>query len=516
MTKLPPLDIPFRTLGESFETFARNHPRKLAIYSIDQNVAIDFGTLDTEVELSAARLAARGVSRGSRVAILSGECIEKLILMFAAWRCGATACPFHAEIQDSHLGSILGSIDPAIVVWRSDIDGKSLTKGLDCPVEEFTQLDEEYGFFSSEPDRIYCLPRGGEYGPEDEACIFATSGTTDRPKCVVWDHLGLWLCGLSTIDFAKMTAEDRLLEYRTFSWLSPQIVTFMPFLSLGLSIFIANGFSRSRFFGWVRDNRITVAAGVPTVINMLLDDPVDVASEDIRTLRLMTASSAPLAPERWLQFEERYGIRLLQFYGASEGGWLCGNRYGHQKVGTVGPPARYMDLAIVDQQGNRCPPGVAGEITIRGPQTATATITSDGEWIDRTAFRLTRRSRVGDLGTMDEDGFITVSGRVKDVILRGGVSISPLEIDAVVMQHSDVSEAATIGIPDPVWGEEIACYVVPAADTKPTSRELAQHTRELLPDARRPRHFVLVDRLPKNERGKILREDLKRLWTETS
>ena len=516
MTKLPPLDIPFRTLGESFGEFARQHPRKLAIHSIDQNVTMDFRTLDQEVERTAARFTARGVGPGSRVAILSGECIEKLILMFAAWRCGATACPFHAEIQASHLKSILGSINPALVIWRSDIDGNSLTEGLECSVEEFTQLDEKYGFFSSEPRSVDCLPRGSEYGPEDEACIFATSGTTDRPKCVVWDHLGLWLCGLSTIDFVGMTADDRLLEYRTFSWLSPQIVTFMPFVSLGLSIFIANSFSRSRFFGWVRDNAITVAAGVPTVINMLLDDPVDVDPEETRTLRVMTASSAPLAPDRWRKFEARYEIRLLQFYGASEGGWLCGNRFGKQKIGTVGPPARYMDLAIVDQQGDKCPPGIAGEITIRGPQTATATITSDGEWIDRKAFRLTERSRVGDLGTTDVDGFVTVSGRVKDVILRGGVSISPLEIDAVVMRHPDVSEAATIGVPDPVWGEEIACYVVPVAGARPVTGDLTEHIRALLPDARRPRHFVLVDRLPKNERGKILREDLKRLWAESS
>lgn len=507
----PPLDIPFRTLGAAFREFAERHPRKTAIRAVDRNVSLDFAALRKAVERSAARMAAFGVKRNDRVAILSGECVEKLVLMFAAWRCGASACPFHTEIHPDHLRSILATIRPALVVRRADI-GESLGPG--CPEAVFRNLEETCGFFSLSADVTVLPPPGEEYGPEDEGCVFATSGTTDRPKCVVWDHLGLWLCGLSTIDFTGMTAADRLLEYRTFSWLSPQIVTFMPFVQLGLSVFMADGFSRSRFFDWVRDHRISVAAGVPTVINMLLDDPVEAVPG--RTLRLMTASSAPLAPDNWRRFESRYGIRLLQFYGASEGGWLCGNRHDMRRVGTAGPPAKYMDLAIVDGNGAPCPAGVPGEITIRGPQTAVATITSDGVWQDRTAFRLTERTRVGDLGVMGSDGFVTVTGRVKDLILRGGVSIAPLEIDAAVMKHPMVSEAAAIGIPDPVWGEEIACYVVPVSGADPDAETILAHAEATLPGSRRPRRIVFVDSLPKNERGKIRREELRKMWAASA
>lgn len=509
----PPLDIPFRTLGTAFREFAERHPRKTAIRAVGRDVSLDFSALRNAVERSAARMAAFGVKRNDRVAILSGECVEKLVLMFAAWRCGASACPFHTEIHPDHLRSILATIRPALVVRRADI-GESLAPG--CPETVFRSLEETAGFFSLSADVTVLPPPGQEYGPDDEGCIFATSGTTDRPKCVVWDHLGLWLCGLSTIDFTGMTAADRLLEYRTFSWLSPQIVTFMPFVQLGLSVFMADGFSRSRFFDWVRDHRISVAAGVPTVINMLLDDPVEAAPEHTRTLRLMTASSAPLAPDSWRRFESRYGIRLLQFYGASEGGWLCGNRHDMRRVGTAGPPAKYMDLAIVDENGAPCPAGVPGEITIRGPQTAVAAIASDGVWQDRTAFRLTERTRVGDLGVMDSDGFVTVTGRVKDVILRGGVSIAPLEIDAAVMRHPMVSEAAAIGVPDPVWGEEIACYVVPVSGVDPDAETILAHAEATLPGSRRPRRIVFVDSLPKNERGKIRREELRKMWAASA
>ncbi len=510
------LEIPFRTLGAAFSDYVERHPDKPAIVSIDQEFSLDFRALRDVVERSAGRMAALGVGRGDRVAILAGECIEKLVLMFAAWRLGASACPFHTEIAADHLEEILTTIRPALVVWRTDLDGYWLTDGLDCPETSFSALDERDGFFATLDDRAPLPPPGTEYGPQDEACIFATSGTTDRPKCVVWDHLGLWLCGLSTIDFTGMKSDDRVLEYRTFSWLSPQIVTVMPFVSLGLTIVMAERFSRTRFFDWIRDHRIAVAAGVPTVINMLLDDPVQVSRGDTRTLRLMTASSAPLAPERWRQFEDRYGIRLLQFYGASEGGWLCGNRHNRFRIGTVGPPARYMDLAIVDAHGEPCPPGVEGEITIRGPQTATASITADGVWEDRNDFRLTERTRVGDLGILDEDGFVTVTGRVKDIILRGGVSIAPLEIDAAIMQHPGVHEAAVIGVPDSIWGEEIACYVVPVEGAAPDADDILAHAAALLPDFKRPRTVTMIDALPKNERGKVRRDDLKALWAQAT
>lgn len=512
------LEIPFRTLGAAFADYALRHPSKTAIHSIDQDRSLDFATLTALVERTAARMAGAGVKRGDRVAILCGECIEKLVLMFAAWRCGASACPFHAEIAPDHLASILETIEPALVLWRTgDLDGAELSRNLACPAVSFRDLGDADGFFGTLDHAPGSLPEiGTEYGPEDEGCIFATSGTTDRPKCVVWDHLGLWLCGLSTIDFTGMTADDRLLEYRTFSWLSPQIVTFMPFVSLGLTVVMAEGFSRTRFMDWVRDHRITVAAGVPTVINMLLDEPVAFDPAEIASLRLMTASSAPLSPDRWRKFEAHYGIRLLQFYGASEGGWLCGNRHDKFRIGTAGPPARHMDLALLDPAGAVCGIGEEGEISIRGPQTAIASITADGEWVDRNGFRLTERERVGDLGILDHDGFVTVTGRIKDVILRGGVSIAPLEIDAAIMSHPAVNEAAAIGVPDPIWGEEIACYVVATDGAHLTASDILDHSEHALPDFKRPRFVEFVDSLPKSDRGKVRRDDLRAIWAENA
>lgn len=517
--KTPPdlgaLEVPFRPIGALLRDYASRHPDKIALYDLDRSVTVDFRTLNDVVNRAAATLAAKGVRPGDKVVILSDECLEKLFLFMAVWRAGGVACPFHTEITPDHLRDIIRQIGPVLVLWNRELDGPGLTRGIDCPSVPFGSWSPDCAtgtgaFFDDLSDDT--LDSEATYGPDDVGCIFATSGTTDRPKCVVWDHLGLWLCGLSTLDFTGMTSEDRLLEYRTFSWLSPQIVAMMPFLQTGMSVFVARRFSHGRFFDWIRDHRITVAAGVPTVINMLLNRPVDITGADIASLRHMTSSSAPLAPDQWRAFEEMYGIKVIQFYGASEGGWLCGNRHDRRKVGTVGLAAKHMDLAIVDADGVLCPSGEEGEITIRGHQTALATITSEGEVQDRSPFRLTERARTGDLGVVDGDGFITVTGRVKDLIIRGGVNIAPLEVDRALMLHPKVHEAAAFGIPDDIYGEDVACFVVPKQGETVDARDLLTHCAAHLPEAKRPRHIHITDSLIKSERGKVKRDALRDLW----
>ncbi len=504
--------IPFRPVGELLASHAARHPDKIAIFDLDSGFGLNFAELSDAVERIAALLAAEGVRPGDKIVVLCDERIEKLLVFLAVWRAGAVACPFHVEMSAAHLRAILGFIEPKMVLWHEALDGEALAAGLDVAAIRFGAWPDDDGLFAMLAHVPDDARADAANDADDIACVFSTSGTTDQPKCVVWDHLGLWQCGLSTLDMTGMTGDDRLLEYRTFSWLSPQIIALMPFLATGLTLYMARHFSHGRFFDWIRDHEITVAVGVPTVINMLLSRPVDIKGADLPSLRLMTSSSAPLAPDQWRRFEDIYGITLLQFYGASEGGWLCGNRHDRHKIGTAGPPARHMDLAIVDGDGATCPAGTEGEITIRGRQTAIATISPDGDYEDRTPFRLGERARTGDLGVMDADGFVTVTGRVKDLIIRGGVNIAPLEIDGVVMRHADVHEAASVGVPDEIYGEEIVCYVVPRDGAAPDAAVLAEHCAGQLPDFKRPRHFRFIDALPKSDRGKIRREALKALW----
>ena len=159
-----------------------------------------------------------------------------------------------------------------------------------------------------------------------------------------------------------------------------------------------------------------------------------------------------------------------------------------------------------------CPAGVEGEVTVGGPACCIASISTDGVWEDVKGTRL----HMGDLAVMDEEGFVTVTGRLKDIIIRGGVNISPLEIDNVLLANDKLAEAAAVGVPDEIYGEEVVCYVVPKPGVTPDADDIRQHCAKTLPEFRMPKQIFIVDELPKNDRGKVKRDSLRELWLATT
>ena len=509
------LTIPFESIRSVLMRHKARDPDKAAIVDLDQEIQISWGELSDAANRVARLLAANGVAKGDRVGLLSDECIEKLIIWMGVWRIGAVVCPLNIEINQAHIRELLHGLAPRLTLWHTDVDGPAMCEGLGGKVMRFAAWQRDAtgnaagDEFFDQLAALSPVPEvTDENGPDDTSCIFCTSGTTSTPKCVVYDHMAYWLNGLNTIDFLGLTADDRTLEYRSFGWNSAQVLSLMPWIETGLTMHIARRFSHSRFFDWIKTHGITFAAGVPTVINMLLNEPLGVSADDVPTLRLMTCSTAPLSPEQWKKFEDMYGVTLLQLYGMSEAGWICGNRHYRRRMGTVGPPAKHQQFVIVDGDENPCPPGTEGEVTIGGPQTCIATISPDGAYEDQRD----KRMRTGDLAIMDEDGFVCVTGRTKDLIIRGGVNIAPLEIDNVVMAYPEVAEAATIGVPDDIYGEEVVCYVVVKAGSVVSAERIIDHCAATLPPFKRPKRVYFVDQLPKSDRGKVRRDDLKDRW----
>jgi acyl-coenzyme A synthetase/AMP-(fatty) acid ligase len=513
----PELEIPFQSIRQVLRAHGTRHPDKTAIHDLDQDKPIGWGELHREANRVANWLVGRGVGKGDRVGLLSDESVEKLIIWMGIWRLGAVVCPLNVEMNEAHIRQLLLNIGPTITLWHGGVEGAAMTAGVSGEMVRFeswekdaagdadaNELFAQLAAIAAEPEVAH------ENGPDDTACIFCTSGTTSTPKCVVYNHMAYWLNGLDTIDMLGLTGDDRTLEYRSFGWNSAQVLSLMPWIETGLSMHISKRFSHSRFFEWIKDHGITFAAGVPTVINMLLNEPLGITARDIPTLRLMTCSTAPLSPEQWRKFEEMYGVTLLQLYGMSEAGWICGNRHYRRRMGTVGPPARHQEFRIVDGDGNTCPPGVEGEVSIGGPQTCIGTISPDGVFNDERAQRI----RSGDLAIMDDDGFVAVTGRTKDLIIRGGINIAPLEIDNVLMSHPKVREAAAIGVPDAIYGEAVVCYVVTKTGESLDAGQVIGHCSECLPDFKRPREVYFIDELPKSGRGKVMRDDLKELWAK--
>lgn len=508
--------IPFESVRAVLTRYAERHPEKTALYDLDQEKRITYGQLDDVTRAIARYLNNIGIKKGDRIALLSDENIEKLIIWMGIGRYGSVVCPLNVEMNQAYLTDLLNHLGPRLVIWNEGLDGPSFTGNLTCQTVMFSKWPADTERSADEFFRAIAAYRSGAEADqsntaEDVACIFCTSGTTAKPKCVVYNHLAYWLNGLSTIDMVGLSAEDRTLEYRSFGWNSAQILSLMPWLETGLSLHIAKKFSHSRFFQWIKEHGITFAAGVPTVINILLNEPLGVTAKDVPTLRLMTCSTAPLSPEQWRKFEERYGVKLLQLYGMSEAGWICGNRHYQRRMGTVGLPALHQQFLITDAEGKACPPGTEGEVTVGGPQTCLGTISPDGVYEDLSG----RRIKSGDLAIMDEEGFVRVTGRTKDLIIRGGINIAPLEIDHVLLGHPKVAEVATIGAPDEIYGEEIVCFVVPRPGEAVTAEELSEHCSKTLPPFKMPKRFAFVATLPKSDRGKLRRDELKKMWMQS-
>jgi long-chain acyl-CoA synthetase len=363
--------IPYQPIADLLAQYRARDPDKLAIVDLDQGTSISFGALEAAVTDIAAALRQKGVGKGLRVLLLSDETLEKLLIWLACWRLGAVVAPLNIELNAGLIADLATSVGPVLTLVHKELDGHALIAGK--PFIRFGRYSASAADADPQDDFFRGMPRGIDPKslPErndaaDIACIFCTSGTTARPKIVVYDHCAYWLNGLSTLECLGLTEDDRTLEYRSFGWNSAQVLSLMPFLEKGLTMHIARHFSHSRFFEWIARHGITFAAGVPTVLNMLLNKPLGYTAKDVPTLRLMTCSTAPLTREQWLRFEEMYGVKLLQMYGMSEAGWMCGNRHYSSKMGTVGLPALHQELEVVDGEGRPCPPNVEGEVTAGG------------------------------------------------------------------------------------------------------------------------------------------------------
>jgi long-chain acyl-CoA synthetase len=498
---------------------AERAPDKPWVIAADDGRTVSFGELRETVGRFASFVCARGLGRNDRVALLANNSIEQLLCYFGVMAAGATVCTIHVEMNRNQLGNIFERLKPKLIVYQDglgldDLLGAATVSRLPIgrwgePASE-TLLAEISRCAPIEP------PPAGEAAeaarPDDDAVILFTSGTSARPKGVVLNFRE-YLSNIDPLaDGFAVTADDRLYDFRPFSWASAQLLGALAVVNRGATLVLAEKFSASRYFAHLRDHAVTIAAGNPTVINILLNVETDAHRDNLPKLRFVTSSSAPLLLEEWKRFEQKFGIRVAQGCGASEVSWFSAIPGEQRRLGTVGRPFAYHDVAVVDGEGRRLPPGEIGHVEVGGfPDHPFRYLGEDGE----IKIHCRGRFRTGDLGMFDADGFLTLCGREKELIIRGGAKISPLEIDSFLMQHADVIEAATVGVPDAVYGEEVVSYVVTRPGAAADADALLRYCASL-PRFKAPKHILLTDALPKNERGKLDRKVLVQEWSATS
>jgi len=366
------------------------------------------------------------------------------------------------------------------------------------------QREEEFFSIIKDSDSVFQSPLGNK---EDIAEIVFTSGTTEMPKGIVIGRENFFYMAMEVIDRLKINPKDRILEYRAYSWASPQFLTIMSSLITGATLILAKKFSRSRFPLWLKENDVTFSSGVPTVINILVSDPVKLHKRDVPALKFITSSSAPLSMEKLHAFERIYGITVNQMAGMSEGGWMMGCLPEKRKIGSVGKPFRFKEIDIVDEQGQKWGVGEEGELIVKGKSISSGYLNEQGGFdpFPDEGFP------TGDLGYKDSDGYVFIVGRKKDLIIRGGVNISPREITSRLMEYPNVKEATTIGIPDKIYGEEVASFIVPEPGSKIEEQDILSHCKVKLPDFKLPKVIWFLEEIPKTERGKIAKQVLLKM-----
>lgn len=538
---MAPRDIPtapdetrYRSVASMLREHAETRGDKPFIISIDETESGDAKKKSRSITFEqlwrlsnrlARFLAAKGVRAGGRIAVLSDNRLEMPLLYYAIQRYGAAFCTINVEVNASHVREMLDRIAPDLVLWHENLDiagygdaderwirfGDCDPAGNDAADSGLFEALKAYDDADDAPE--------APHGPDDLCVLSFTSGTSAAPKGVLHRFGNYYWIADQTIDMWKLTDADRMLEFRSLSWASSHMLCLNPALRVGATILMAARFSRSRFFDWLRDHAPSMVIGVPTVINMLLEHdptPADIAAT--QALRFMSSSTAPLMVDQHRRFEDTYGIELVQLYGMSEGGIVASNHVGNRRIGSVGPPGLYQNLKIISPDGMDPPQDAVpdietedikiGEIEIGGAQPAGGYLLTDG------TIEPIGRLKTGDLGYLDADGFLIITGRAKDVIIRGGVNIAPLEIDNALAAHADIREAATIGVPHHLYGEQPVSFAALRPDASIDEAAIRAHCADRLSDFKIPARVIFLDDIPKNNRGKIDRAALEALWRE--
>ncbi len=499
-----------KLLRDWINAAALRAPNKPWIVSADDGRTVSYGELRDLTGRIATLLRARGLAANDRVALLCDNAIEHLACYFGVMAYGATICTVHVEMNRNQLDDIFARLKPKLVLVQDGLDLDDLLAAVPAPRMRLGLWDQpEAGTFYAEVARAAPSEAQATAGADDDAVILFTSGTSARPKGVVLNYREHLANIAPTADGFGITADDRVYDFRSFNWASAQLLGALVPVNRGATLVMAQKFSASRFFPHVREHRVTVAAGNPTTINILLNGAGTAQRDNLPTLRFVTSSSAPLTGEEWRRFEERFGIPIAQGYGSSETGWIAAMPGEARRLGTVGRPFAYHDLAIVEAEGARLPCGETGLVEIGGDAGHDYRyLAEDGS----VTVACRGRIRTGDLGRLDADGYLTLTGREKELIIRGGVNISPVEIDSFLMQRPELIEVATVGVPDAVYGEEVVSYVVARPGATVDTSELLRYCSTVLPAFKAPKQIVVSASLPKTERGKLDRRALAQRW----
>jgi acyl-CoA synthetase (AMP-forming)/AMP-acid ligase II len=473
---------------------------RTAIILPESTIRLSYDALRHQVEAVAEALAASGIGRGDRVGIALPNGLPTVVCFLAASMAG-TAAPLNPAYREDEFRFYLGDIDARVLLVPPDgADAARRAAGDRIPV--LTVVMDESGTVG-----LQGVPRGRPVtapSVDDTALILHTSGSTGRPKRVPLTHANLSISAANVARTYALGPEDVSMCVMPLFHVHGLVASTLATLATGGTVVVPAKFSPLSFWRVARDHGATWYSAVPTLHQLLLaraeaGAPRPAGADRLRFIR---SCSASLAPQTMHDLEAAFGAPVLEAYGMTEAAHQMASNPlppSARKPGSVGPGTG-VRISIMDAAGGHRPAGERGEVVIAGPNVirgyesnpeANATSFVDG-WF-----------RTGDQGYLDADGYLTLVGRLKELINRGGEKISPREIDEVLLTHPGVAEAVSFGVPHATWGEEVAAAVVlREAVTVP---ELLAHCQRRLADYKCPKQIYITDAIPRTATGKIQR-----------
>jgi malonyl-CoA/methylmalonyl-CoA synthetase len=475
------------TLTEAFHRTAERYPDRPALAV--GGVVVTHGELDERAGRLGRWLRERGVERGDRVLVAGASSVDLVAAYLGVLRAGAAMVPADPGSTGAELEHLVADSGAVVALTDRDVHGRLPSLRVVAALGEA---------FDAEP-----LPAPGG-SPGDLAMVAHTSGTTGRPKGVPLTHANLLASLRAAMRAWRWTADEVLVHALPLSHQHGLSGAQMGLLA-GSRAVLLERFDPERLCRAIEDAEATVVFAVPAMYERLLGwDGLDGA--DLGSVRLWVSGSAPLSPRLAERVAAALGELPLERYGSTEAGLCVSNLHdGPRRAGSVGFPLPGLELALAEGE-------TEGEILLRGPQVF------GGYWQDddATADAFTGEGwfRTGDVGRLDpDDGSLAITGRLKEMILSGGLNVSPREVELVLEEHAAVRQAAVVGRPSEQWGEEVVAFVVPAGGEVDPDALLA-HARERLSRHKCPKQIFPLDALPAGDTGKVRREELVEMAME--
>ena len=468
-----------------------------------------FDEIMCQVSLCAGLFAAAGVRPGDRVLLIAKNRPEWIVTLLATLKIGGIVVPVNPALTTNELAYIAEHSEPSLIVTDQDllevvepcaINGQVLvfpTDGSVHPLSWWDALSQS----RSITDFV-------ETADGDAAAIFYTSGTTGRPKGVMQSHASLWSTAQITARTFDIQRQDVSLIPNSLSFIYPMVINGFGCMLAGATIVLQARFHPELAMRAIESERVTIMMGVPTMFAMMLNW-LEGNTFDSRFLRLGVSAGSSLAWSIAERFEAKFGAPLFDLWGQTEGTPITSYDPRRDRMGKPDSCGRALDpcrVRVVDEHGSDLAPNVVGEVLLFGPNTmlgyyknpqATSEVMRDG-WV-----------YTGDLGKLDELGYLYIVGRKRDMIIRGGSNIYPVEIEDILYRHAGVLECAVVGVPDELFGEQVKAYVVVKNEHSVLVSDLDASCRANLADYKVPCLFEFVTELPKGPTGKILKRLLK-------